>query len=366
MPEVTKTFLARLAVYSIVAVAVTLIWTNWAETERPAPFFENHRWYESIVGIEEGSAPPPFVKRRLLPDAARLLAAAVPRPVWEGVAARVEATPIIAHRIRDAWYWRNPDDWPLLMSATFLLFCAIVAYAFAAETLIAHYLRPSDSVRLVMTVLVTAGLLGGGGDHHYGWYPYDFPIACLFAWLLIAIEFRKCWTLPVFALAAYCKETAVFLVVLQLAYAAVSHRRWHLLQAGLCAVAFAAIQTYLSWQYHAPPLQDRYFWFDRNVRLIVYHLVFSSWKVAVLSLVVLRVAVLWPKIPIGLRLTTILVPCFLAAAMVKGWIEEYRQYTELILPLMLVAGFCIRVELSVLRLRNRHGAGRTEREFDTA
>ena len=74
----------RLPVYVVVALVVTILWGNWAETERPPKPGLGPR--HSIVGIANGTAESPFVQRRLLADSARVLAWLVPSRMYSASA----------------------------------------------------------------------------------------------------------------------------------------------------------------------------------------------------------------------------------------------------------------------------------------
>jgi hypothetical protein len=327
----------RLPLYLLVALIVTVLWGNWAETEAPPKPGMGLR--RSIVGIANGTAESPFVQRRLLADSARALAWIVPAQVWQGVTSALDAIPPISDRLRTSWYWTDTRDWPLLISAMFLIFSAVVGFSFAAERLIAYYLPAVQGPSAVgLTCVFTVGLLGGGGDpFHYYWYPYDLPNACLYAFLLIAIELKAWWQLPLFALAAYSKETSAFLILVQLAYAVGGRdRRWDLLHAAAAAVIFVLIQSLILAHYPPMPVEQRLFAAERNTRLLAWHLLFSSWKFAIVLSVLIRLGVLWRRVPAGLRYATVLYPCFFLAGFLGAWIEEFRQYTELWLPTALL------------------------------
>jgi len=314
----------RLPVYVVVALVVTILWGNWAETERPPKPGLGPR--HSIVGIANGTAESPFVQRRLLADSARVLAWLVPSRIWDGITSTIDRVPPISWRLRNSWHWNDTGNWPLLISAMFLIFAAVVGFAFAAERSIVYYLpavrRPSLVVLLACAF--TMGLLGGGDDpNHYYWYPYDLPNACLFAWLLIAMELKKWWQLPLFALAAYSKETSAFLILVQLAYAVGGRdRRWDLLNAAGAALIYAIVQAVILAHYPPMAVGERLFAVERNVRLLEWHLLFSFWKFAIVLSVLFRIAVLWRQLPAGLRNAMVLFPCFLFAAFFGAWIEE--------------------------------------------
>jgi hypothetical protein len=165
----------------------------------------------------------------------------------------------------------------------------------------------------------------------------------------------------VFAAAAYGKETAAFLILLMVAHGAVRRERWFWMQAAACAAIFAVIQVHLSLRFDAPPLVDNFNSLERNLGYLAWYVTFSSWGVVVLFLLATRLAVLWPTIPIGLRLAVLLLPLYLAAALFKGWIEEYRQYGELLLPFGLVAILWMQTDLGNLRRQGRSAPpGRNE------
>jgi hypothetical protein len=333
-------------VYTIVAFLVTLVWTNWAETERAIPT------HSSIQALVAGTTEPPFVKRRLVPDTAWLLSSAVPAPVWRMVTSAIDAVPPVAQRMRVSWGWKD-EARPLLISATFLIFVSILAYTFAADRLITEHFRLTPSQVMWLSAAFAVLLLGGGGGRTnvrtYNWYSYDAPMACLVAWLLIGMAGRRWWTVIVFALAAYCKETAIFQIVVAMVYAYVGpDRRRRLVDVAVFATLFVLIQGYFALRYQAPPLQDSFNYLSENALFLLWQLVFASWKAVVLALIVLRVAAVWPTMPRDFKIAAVLLPCFLVGAMSKGRITEYRLYTELVLPVGLILLWSARTDVSRL------------------
>jgi hypothetical protein len=73
-----------LALFAGAGLVITFAWTLWARTE-VARAYHSKDAYSSIVALVDGSAPAPFVRRRLYPDLTRLIAASLPARAWEAI-----------------------------------------------------------------------------------------------------------------------------------------------------------------------------------------------------------------------------------------------------------------------------------------
>lgn len=314
-----------LLIYAVAAVVVAALWTERAKSEK-----QSNNW-GSIVAIADGSTRLPFVKRRLLADAANLLARAVPGNVWTGVSNVIDGKGRLKGVIRDRLGWRREHD-PVLISATALIGLSAFGFMVVMRSMIVSLYSTTDHLADLAGLLMGLALLGGGGDIRFGWFPYDLPHAFVFGLGLSLLLKRSPWLIPVFALAAYSKETAILLIP---AYLLVYRDR---IDARFFIEAIAMGATFLLVR-HAIDLRygpgSSGFWFPgRNARLVASWLAFDSWWYAPFVLVaVVRISRVWREFPISLRRLVVLAIVPLGIAVFKGWIEEKRQYLEL-LPIL--------------------------------
>ncbi|MFO0910722.1 MAG: hypothetical protein U0794_20640 [Isosphaeraceae bacterium] len=243
----------------------------------------------------------------------------------------IDTHPRLARLIRDTLGWRRVDD-GLLISATVLIALSVLGFQVAIRVWLDRlYVMPPGAASFGSVALGLA-LLGGGGDLRFGFYPYDLPHTFVFALGLLAIHARSLWLLPVFALATYSKETAILLIP---AYLLVADR-WssrHTLGMTVALLAiFVVIRLVLDRQYGRG---IGGFWFPgRNARWLAWYLAFDAWwywPVVIVAILRLgRQAALYPR---ELRRLSVLVVPLLGLAFFKGWIEEKRQYLEM-LPIL--------------------------------
>ena len=335
--------------YAVAAAAVAALWTLRAKTEN-----QSNNW-ASIVAIADGSAPRPFVKRRLLCDAARVVAAAVPAPAWEAASGAIDRRPALARLVRDRLGWEREDD-PLLLSATALIGLSAFGFMAATRWLVwTVYVTPRPLADLAGLLLGLA-LLGGGGDVRFGWFPYDIPHAFVFALTLAAVLARSVWVLPAFAAAAYSKETSVLLIPAVFLARGGRPNRETVLTAGAMALTFLVVQQSLSASFGPGPGG---FWFlGRNARWLAWLFAYDAWwYYPPLVVSAVRIARLRGHFPGPLRRLAVLAVVPLALAFFKGWIEEKRQYLELIPILGPLLIQWVLVELGFSRLmRARTGS----------
>lgn len=332
--------LGLILVYALTAVVVAAVWTFWAQTENQ----ENN--FGSIVAIADGTAPLPFVKRRLLCDAAKVVARVVPQPFWDGASRAIDARRAWTHLIRRQLNWKRQDD-PLLLSATALIALSALGFMFAFRAIVRVIYETPRWVADLAGWVFGCMLLGGGNEASYG-YPYDIPHAFVFAAALASLLARSLWLLPLFAAASYSKETAVLLIP----SAILAHRgrpdRGLLLKVAAMTVLFLVIRKALD---HAYGAGSGGFWFPgRNARLIVWSLVFGCWLIPVAVVAVARVARHWHAFPVRLRRLTFLALIPLGLALFKGWFEERRQYMELLAIFGPLALQWVLIELGLERL----------------
>ncbi len=335
-----KQSLILLLIYVPAAVVVAGVWTYWAQTEN-----QENRW-GSIVAIADGAAPLPFVKRRLLCDGARIVARLVPVSLWTRASQTIDAQPRLTRLVREHLGWARRDD-PLLLSATALIAFSVLGFMVAVRGITRIVYEPSVRLANLTGLILGFALLGGGSEASYG-YPYDIPHACVFAAGLAALLSGSPWLFPAFAAAAYSKETAMLLIP----GAVLVHQGrpdWRLaLRVGTLIVLFVLIRKAVD-QAYGPG--SGAFWFPkRNLKLVFWNLVFGCWIMPVLLIAAVRVVRLWHAFPVRLRRLAYLAVVPLGAAAFKGWIEERRQYMELLPILGPLAVQWVFLELGLDRL----------------
>jgi hypothetical protein len=323
--------------YVALSLAVTGIWVHFARTEALAdemvvatPSGRYTARFGSIIGSAEGRVFSPFVKRRLLPDAARGLAALVPDSFWSPLRRRMEdpAAPgwLRAVLARQGWKAR---DCPLLCCAYFLVWLSVLGFMATCRHLARLLYEGPPWVADLAGAALGVALLGGNGDWHYCGYPYDFPNAFVFALTLAGMLARRWWFPLAFAAAAYSKETSLLLIAahLLLARHLRSPRPWAV--AGLLGAIFVSARLWINAHYHAPE-PEAGFWFPlRNARFLGYPL-FYGWLTPFFVVGLVRIWSLREHYPRALKRLCLLAVPMVAMAFFKGWLEELRQYLELL------------------------------------
>jgi hypothetical protein len=343
--------LTVVASYLVLSLAITGVWVHCARTEydvdrldvRLASGETYSERFCSIARLAKGRAFAPFVKRRLLPDLARGLAAVVPDGVWSPVRA-VLADPASAPPWLEAFLRRQqwkPADCPVLCCAYSLIGCSVLGFMFACRWLLALlYDSPPWVADLAGGVLGVA-LLGAYGDWHFSGYPYDFPTAFVFTLTLAGMLARRWWFPLAFAAAAYSKETAVLLIP---AFVLVTPgwRTWRFWgMAGLLAAVYAGVRGWLDRHYPGVEPGFGFWWLGRNGRWLA-SLLFSSWLLPFVAVGTARLVALRHSYPRALKRLCLLAVPLVGMALFKGWVEELRQYLE-VLPVvgLLVFHWCL-------------------------
>jgi hypothetical protein len=332
-----KRLLLVLPCYLVLALGVTALWTRGAKTEwcsdsldvvGPSGQYYSSR-FNSIVRIAEGTALSPFVKRRLLVDLSRCLVAVLPSSTWVALhewLGSPGAVPTWLHQQLDFLSWKV-EYYPLLLTATGLIWLSVAGFMASCRWLVQFwYETPAWMADLLGAVLGIA-LLGGNGDWHYSAYPYDFPNAFVFTLTLAALLARRWWFVLPFVAAVYSKETSILLII---AYVLVARDRRSLsfwtVGAGLCAV-YILLRGWIEVTYPSP---EGGFWFPmRNTKYLLMQ-VFYLWYLPFLGVALARFLALREKYPVLLKRLSLLAVPLLGLALFKGWIEEMRQYLEML------------------------------------
>jgi hypothetical protein len=336
--------------YAAVALAVTALWVHCARTECDVDLWEV--WlpsgehysarFNSIARLAEGRAFAPFVRRRLLADLARGLAAAVPDSLWSPLRQLLDpaTAPGWMRPVLRRQQWK-PGDAPVLFCGYLLIGCSSLGFMLACRRLTTLlYETPAWVADLAGAVLGVA-LLGGNGDWHYCGYPYDFPQAFVFTLTLVALLGRRWWAVPAFAAAAYSKETSGLLLAAYVLLAGERRSRRFWAGLGLLAVLFAAIRGWLQWR-HVAPLPDGGFEsLGRNLKMLSYPL-FYCWFMPFFAVGLARLVALRGDFPAALKKLSLLAVPLVGLAFFRGWLEEMRQYLE-VLPILglLVFHWCL-------------------------
>jgi hypothetical protein len=335
-----KNALVLVPAYLAVSLFVTAVWTWCARTEvtEGALIIVGPRgeWYSSryngIVDLVEGRSMAPFAKRRLLPELTRLLVRLTPPEAWRALERRAGGDGVLAALVRAQLArleWR-PEHYPVLFTATLLIGCSVLGFTFACRGLVTVVYDAPPWLAGVLGGVLGLALLGGNGDWHYLGYPYDFPNAFVFTLALVGLLSGRRWFLPAFAAAAYSKETSVLLI---LAYVLVARNRgprrfWVTL--GLLVAVYAAVRGWIDMNCTAAAGD---FWMPRrNARYLALRL-FYVWWLPVLAVGLARLLALWRRYPADLRRLCLLAVPLVVLACFKGWVEEMRQYLE-VLPVV--------------------------------
>jgi hypothetical protein len=340
-----KYLLALLLSYSAVAAFTTALWVVHARTEKHP--------YCSIVAVADGTAPAPFVKRRLLPDCARGLAAAVPEAAWDWLRRSLPGDGPASGLLRRAveyLRWR-PADYPVLFSAYFLIGCSALGLQFTCRWLVRLLYDCPGWLADLLGGLFGLALLGGCSEA-YNSYSYDFPTCFLFTLTLTAMLARRWWFVLTFLATAYAKETAVLLIV---AYALTARDRRSArfaCTAGLLLALYLGVRLAIDRAYPSPP--DKFwggFWYPgRNLKHLLQNLVYYSWLLPALGFVAVRVLRRWRSYPPELRRLSFLAVPLLGLAFFMGWVEEKRQYLEVLAVFGLIGTQWLLIEAGLGRL----------------
>jgi hypothetical protein len=337
--------------YALTALAVTGVWIHFARTEyqvdeqvvlTPSGVVYSTRFC-SIVRLAQGKALSPFVRRRLLADLARGLAAVVPDSLWEPLRRRVRGLPggppwLRLLLRRQGW---RAEDIPLLGCAYLLIAGSVLGFMLTCRWLVNVLYEAPPWLADLAALVLGAALLGGNGDWHYCGYPYDFPQAFVFTLTLTAMLARRWWFLLGFAAAAYSKETSGLLMVayVLLAWDRRCLRFWACL--ALQAVVFIGIRGWLEIRYPAPQPPGGFWALGRNLKYLSFP-VFYSWSMPFFVVGLARLVSLRGYFPSALKRLCVLAVPLVGMALFKGWLEELRQYLEL-LPIagLLLLHWCL-------------------------
>jgi hypothetical protein len=269
----------------------------------------------------------------LLVDAAAAISGVVPASTWDSLERYAGSDSGSGRAL--GWVFQRHDWKPgyyaLLSAAYLLIWASILGFMYVCRRLAEiSFMAPPWMTALLGAALGVA-LLGGLGD--YNSYPYDLPNAFVFGLTLIGMLQRRWWTIPLFAVTAYSKETAVLLVIAYWLLA--RHRRsvrfW--MELAALAVVFAAVRAWIHLNFPAtlPPEHD--FWYPvRNVELLALSAMYWMWLIPVFGFAAWRMSQAWPQLHPTLRRLSLLIVMLAGLALFKGWIEERRQYLE-VLPL---------------------------------
>jgi len=322
--------------YLTVALFVTALWTFYARTEsldELAPTEQSTgqttKRYSSIIGLVEGTTINPFVKRRLFPELTAALSAIVPPALCTGLDNLINGDSIWSPPLRYVALrigWKR-EHYPLLISAFVVMWFSAAGFMFTCRWLVNHFYRTPSWLASAAGASFGLALLGGNGDWHYFGYPYDFPQAFLFALTLAGMLARQCWFILSFALAAYSKETSVLLIAGYLLLA----EDWRSLKcwatAGIMTAIFLAIRHGIDLRFPTGPNE---FWCPiRNIKRLVL-LLFFCWYWPFLGVAFARFVSRHREYPLALKRLSLLAVPLVGAAFFKGWIEEMRQYLELL------------------------------------
>src|SRR6516165_10403044 len=99
--------------YLLVSLLVFAVWSRCAKTEALSvphePGMKGHPSFANLGLLIDGKTAPPFVWRRLLPDAAFLLAHLIPATAWDQFTAWVQSDAGAARTVKWAF---DTLEWP--------------------------------------------------------------------------------------------------------------------------------------------------------------------------------------------------------------------------------------------------------------
>jgi len=307
--------------YGIGSLIITGLWSNKAETEK-RPSKRN-----SIIEIAKGSAPSPFVKRRLICEVALLLTRLTPEELQTRLIRTIDNNPLLSQIVHINLGWPS-DQIPLLVFATFLICITVFGFMCATRVIILCEYDTAPWLANIAALIIGFGLLAGGGDGHYPLYPYDLPNAFFFSLTLVCILKDTWWLLGSFCIAAYSKETSLLLMF---AYILLANKwlSWRfIVNLVLMSLIFAVARMWINYRFQAPDPDE--YWFPLRNANILEQAAGCYWLFPLHVVLCIRFIRLWPAIPLSLRKLMVLCPILLGIAFFKGWLEELRQYTELL------------------------------------
>jgi hypothetical protein len=341
---ILPTMLRKIAIallYLATALAVTLVWTVLARTERvlSEPGEPVRRGITSLLLQIDGTGRAPFLWRRLLPDLTPPLARAVPAGIWASFTDFVRGESRLGRLLRrllDYLGW-PVERYPEMVTALFLMVLCLLGFLMTARWLV-HQQYHSPPWLAHAIALVAGVLVLGGCDVAWGSYPYDIPNLFVFTLALAGILGSRWWMLPVFAAAVWSKETSVLLIG---AFAVVHRgqwRRWSAwVQLVVMGVLFLTIRWWIGQRFPVEGAEQ--WWFpERNLKVVLSRAVFGLWWIVPGLIVLTRIVHMRRQMPRHLLLLlAAMAGVMVGAAFFKGWIEERRQYLEL-LPLAVLVG----------------------------
>jgi hypothetical protein len=321
-----------LASYALLATIVLAVWARATLTETITghePDGEPNYCWANLSKMIDGTAPAPFVTRRLLPDSAAFLAGLVPEAFWNKLRSFLARESFPARHIRgllDGLGWQ-PEYYPEVFSGYFLIWLSIIGFMFTCRQLARFFYDMPDRVANLVGGLFGIGLLGGNDSRWCG-YTYDIPHAFLFVLTVYAIVASRWWLLPTFILACYSKETALLLII---GYAVVNRHSFRRLTYWLMLVVmggiYFGIRSWITQHYQSPP--GDHFWYpERNLAFLGKQAFYSLWWTFIVVVICIRIYLIRREVPRDLFWLLLMGVVILGAAFFKGWIEERRQYLE--------------------------------------
>lgn len=325
--------LQRLVTFLLVSIPVFACWTVGVDSERDLgrdargqPVYD----WSNFGRMVDGTAPGPFVKRRILPDATRLVLCLAPDSMWKTFDSWVHANSLGGRCVGGLFAYLNwrSDRYSQLVVGYVLIWLSLIGFMYSAAHFAGVYYATSRNLATTLGCLLGAGLLGGSGPG-FGGFTYDIPNAFLFLCTLYAIVTERRWMPIAFLAAVYSKETSCLLVM---AYAIFrrnevrSLKYW--LALALMSSAYIGITATIAMTWNNPPPVE--FWFPiRNVQMLGQLAVCNCWYLAFASVGLVRFYMrIWPTVPADLKWLLLLGVVLVSACFFKGIIEERRDYLE--------------------------------------
>ncbi len=321
--------------YLAVTALVTAAWAVMACTERnlaPPDKPPARNEMKSFVRTLDGTIIAPFVWRRLLADTTPLATRAVPAPVWRAFTDFVQGGSLPGRNLRrllDFMDW-PADRYPELVTAHVLIWLCLLGFAVTFRWLV-HLCYEAPCWLGHAAALMAALLVLGGSNWYWGSFTYDIPNLFVFTLALAGSLGSRWWMLPAFVVACYSKETSVLLILAHALIHRHQARTWGFWLQLLCmAVVYAGLRWWIV-QRFAVGGADQFWYPARNLRFVLVRGVYGLWWVvpffAILAHLVRIRRELPPRLlPVLLSMAAVMI----GLAFFKGWIEERRQYLELL------------------------------------
>jgi hypothetical protein len=324
------------ATYAVIT-GVAIVWVCLVFINYPGINGYNRAMFADMV---YGKAYKPFVFRTLMPTTIRAIASAVP----DSIHAKVSRTPIRSGSFN--WRWEKEYLLEYYIATALMCFSLFAFYGTVRYLCTGIYRAPAmfvDYVSLGAICILPPFF-------KYYSYLYDFPALAFFT-LGLALMVRRRWTAYLFLFPFAClnKETTILLTLVFMIHFRPSTRRLdqtrYIIFTTLQLVIFAVIKVFLSAVFRDNPgTMFEFHLLGHNLEMLTpYSLTtFLTWTAITLVL-----AYRWKEKPEFLRDAIWILPPLLALTLVFGYLDELRDYYEVLPVLLLLAAPSLAPLLSI-------------------